>query len=80
MRRSRLPRIQLKALEEPAFAPISVKPASQPARRGPPSGRGACYLSRQRIAPVRPHARQWAHSGIENPGQHARLNAHDCTG
>ena len=46
MRRSRLPRIQLKALEEPAFAPISVKPASQLARKGPPSGRGGWATSR----------------------------------
>ena len=80
VRRTQLPRIRLKALEEPAFAPISVKPASQPARRGPPSGRGgACYLSRQSIAPVRGHARQWAHSGIEHQGDDLQLAATHLT-
>ena len=80
MRRTQLPRIQLKALEEPDFAPVSVKPASQPARRGPPSGRGGVgYLSRQRIAPVRGHARQWRiRASRATPGRRARLNAHDC--
>ena len=34
----------LKALEEPDFAPISAKPASQPARRGPPVGRGSVLV------------------------------------
>ena len=70
------PRIRLKALEEPDFAPISVKPASQPARRGPPGGRGSVLVldpSRQRVAPVRGHARQRAHSHIEHQGDGLQL-------
>ena len=68
VRRVQLPRIRLKALEEPDFVEIGLNNATQDGRRGPPSGRGGvpCYLSRQRIAPVRGHARQWAHSGIEH--------------
>ena len=40
MRRSRLPRIQLKALKEPDFVEIGLNNAAQDGRRGPPSGRG----------------------------------------
>ena len=40
VRRSRLPRIRLKALEEPDFVEIGLNNAAQDGRRGPPSGRG----------------------------------------
>ena len=51
-RRSRLPRIRLKALEEPDFVEIGAKPARQDGQRGRRSGRGgvSCYLSRQSSA------------------------------
>ena len=46
MRRSRLPRIQLKALEEPDFAEIGRNNAAQDGQRGRRSGRGGAVTSR----------------------------------
>ena len=55
MRRSRLPRIQLKALKEPDFVEIGLNNAAQDGRRGPPSGRGG-------LLPLAPKKRPRARS------------------
>ena len=53
VRRPRLPRIRLKALEAPDFVEIGAKNAAQDGRRGPPNGRGGvlCSTSRAKEAP-----------------------------
>ena len=64
-RRSRLPRIRLKALEEPDFVEIGAKPARQDGQRGRRSGRGGVLLPlAPKFCPERGSARQRAHSGV----------------
>ena len=67
VRRPRLPRIRPETLEAPDFAEIGAK-TKPPHRTDAEALRAVgvvAYLSRQRNALVRGHARQRAHSGIE---------------
>ena len=67
MRRSRLPRIRLKALEAPDLRDIGRKlPHRMDGEGLDAAGVVSWYPSRRTIAPVRGHARQRAHSGIEH--------------
>ena len=66
MRRSRLPRIRLKALEEPDFVEIGLKTPHRTDAEALRAVGVVWYPSRRTIAPVRGHARQRAHSGIEH--------------
>ena len=69
MRRSRLPRIRLKALEEPDFVRDRAEQRRTGRTQRPSDAVGVVSLVpplAETIAPVRGHARQRAHSGIEH--------------